>query len=312
VVIVNYRTAGLTVDCLRSLVGEREEMGERLSVVVTDNLSPDDSVGKIRAAVEENGWGSWVRVMPLGRNGGFAYGNNEAVRELLKGDVDYVHLLNPDTVAHPGAVRELVEFMDRNPRVGITGSRLEYPDGRVQVSRFRFHSVLGEVNDGLKLGVVTRALSEYVVAPESPAGAARADWVSGASFLVRTGVFREIGLLDERYFMYYEETDFCLRASRAGWECWYVPASRVIHLQGQATGGPGGKRVPAYFFDSRRWYFVKNHGRARAALADAAYAVSFAVWRARRWVQRKPDTDPPHMLGDFVRNSVFVKGFKLV
>jgi GT2 family glycosyltransferase len=289
-------------------------MGERLTVVVTDNRSPDDSVRRIRAAVEGNGWGEWVRVMPLARNGGFAYGNNEAIRDALAAAEapDYVHLLNPDTVVHPGGVRELVEFLDANPRVGIAGSRLENPDGTAQPSANRFHSVFGEINTGLRLGVVTRLLSKYEVAPPPPAGSCATDWVSGASFMVRSGVFRRVGLLDERYFMYYEETDFCLRAARAGWECWYVPGSRVVHLQGQATGGAGGKRVPSYFFDSRRWYFVKNHGRVRAALADAAYAGTYALWRVRRWAQRKPDTDPPRLLSDFLKNSVFVKGFRCV
>ena len=158
-------------------------------------------------------------------------------------------------------------------------------------------------------------LSRYEVAPPAPVATCSVDWVSGASLIVRSEVFRQVGLLDERYFMYYEETDFCLRANRAGWECWYVPASRVVHLSGQASGGVAAaarKRVPAYFFDSRRWYFVKNHGPVRAAMADAAYAGTYALWRVRRWVQRKPDNDPPRLLSDIVRNSVFVKGFKWV
>lgn len=313
VVIVNYRTAGLTVDCLRSLAAEREALGDRMGVVVTDNQSPDDSVARIRAEVEANGWGAWVSVVPLGRNGGFAYGNNEAIRAILKSPEppEYVHLLNPDTVVRPGGVRALVEFMDAHPAAGIAGSRLEFPDGRPQASAFRFHSVFGEIDTGLRLGAVTKVLSKYVVAPEPPPAAeCRTDWVSGASLLVRTDVFRRVGLLDETYFMYYEETDFCLRAARAGWECWYVPGSRVVHLQGQSTGGPAGKRVPGYFFDSRRWYFVKNHGRARAAMADAAYAASYALWRARRRIQHKPDTDPPRLLSDFLKHSVFAKGFK--
>lgn len=313
VVIVNYRTAGLTVDCLRSLVAEKQAC-PGLDVVVTDNASPDDSVARLRAAVEENGWGDWVRVVPLPRNGGFAYGNNEAIRLALARPQppDYVHLLNPDTVVRPGAVRALVDFLESHPHVGIAGSRLEHPDGSPQVAAFRFHSVLGELNDGLRLGVVTRLLSNWVVTPPPPSSAQPADWVSGASFMVRSDVFRRVGMLDERYFMYYEETDFCLRAARAGWERWCVPDSRVVHLVGQASGiGQPRRRVPGYWFDSRRWYFVKNHGRLRAALADATWAVTFACWRARRVVQRKPDEDPPHLLGDFLRHSVFVKGFHL-
>ena len=128
--------------------------------------------------------------------------------------------------------------MDRNERVGIAGSRLENPDGSPQPSANRFHSVFGEINTGLRIGVVTKLLARYEVAPPAPVSTCATDWVSGASFIVRSDVFRQIGLMDERYFMYYEETDFCLRAARAGWERWYVPASRVVHLQGQAEPLP--------------------------------------------------------------------------
>ena len=114
--------------------------------------------------------------------------------------------------------------------------------------------------------------------------------------MVRRAVFDRVGLLDEGYFLYYEETDFCLRARRAGWECWYVPASRVVHLVGQSSGvtdrhRPRGRR-PAYWFASRRRYFERNHGPGYAALASAAWAAGFALWRARRRVQRKPGHGP--------------------
>jgi N-acetylglucosaminyl-diphospho-decaprenol L-rhamnosyltransferase len=118
-------------------------------------------------------------------------------------------------------------------------------------------------------------------------------------------VFEQIGLPDDGYFLYFEEVDFCKRAWDAGWECWYVPASRVVHLVGQASGITDtkrpAKRVPGYWFAARRRYFRKHNRRAKAALADAAWAVGYTLWRTRRAVQRKPDTDPPHLLADFVR-----------
>lgn len=129
--------------------------------------------------------------------------------------------------------------------------------------------------------------------------------------MIRRPVFESIGLMDEEYFLYYEETDFCLQAKRAGWSCWYVPDSKVMHIAGQSTGvtdreGPP-KRRPQYVFDSRRRYFVKNHGWLYAALADLAWSIGFGLWRLRRLVQRKPDTDPPYLLVDSLRNSVFLR-----
>jgi serine O-acetyltransferase len=128
--------------------------------------------------------------------------------------------------------------------------------------------------------------------------------------MVRTEVFRDVGLMDASYFLYFEEVDFCLAAQRSGWECHYVPASRVVHLVGQASGvttPDSTKRRPGYWFESRRRYFCKNHGGAYAICADLTWIAAFAAWRLRRLLQRSPDTDPPHLLGDFIRHSTLVK-----
>jgi GT2 family glycosyltransferase len=312
VVIVNYRTPDLTIDCLRSLVSEvRELPGTR--VVVSDNDSGDGSVEKIGTAIETEGWGDWVSLMPLERNGGFAFGNNAVIRPILQSTnpPPYILLLNPDTIVHPGALQALVDFMDEHPKVGIAGSRLEEPDGTPQCSAFRFHTVFSELDSGLNLGIVSKLLSRWVVWPPIPEEACQTDWVAGASMIVRREVFEAVGLMDEEYFMYYEEMDFCLQAKKAGWSCWYVPQSRVVHLVGQSSGVTDTKRPPKrrpqYWFDSRRRYFLKNYGWLYTALADAIWASSFALWRLRRAIQGKPDTDPPQVLSDFLRNSVFFK-----
>jgi GT2 family glycosyltransferase len=310
IVVVNYRTAGLTVDCLRSLAPEVDSVpGAR--VVVTDNASGDGSAERIGAAVREHGWGGWVSVVPLATNGGFAFGNNAAIRPALASDDPprYVLLLNPDTVVRPGALRALVAFIDARPDVGLAGARLEDPDGTPQVSAFRFHSVLGELEDGLRLGLASRVLARWSVWAAVPEAPGPVDWVAGACLIVRREVFEAVGLLDERYFMYFEEVDFCLRARRAGWPCWYVPSARVVHLVGKSSGVTDvavarTKRRPAYWFASRRLFFRTRYGRARAALADLVWASAFATYRVRRFLQRKPDTDPRLLLWDFLRYNV--------
>ncbi len=313
VVIVNYRTPALTIDSLRSLVGEVQSLpGTR--VVVTDNKSGDGSVEQIKNAIETEGWGEWATLMPLDLNGGFAYGNNAAIRPALQSTnpPPYVLLLNPDTVVRPDALKTLVDFMNEHPDVGIAGSRLEDPDGTPQRSAFRFHTVFSELDFGLRLGVVSKLLSKWVVAPPPSDETHQTDWVAGASMIIRREVFDAAGLMDEDYFMYYEEMDFCLQAKRAGWSCWYVPQSRVVHLVGQSSGVTDTKkppkRLPQYLFDSRRRYFIKNYGWLYAALADHAWASTFVLWRMRRVIQRKPDTDPPKVFGDFLRNSVLFRG----
>jgi GT2 family glycosyltransferase len=313
VVIVNYRTPDLTIECLQSLSEEVQSL-PATRVIVTDNASGDGSVAQIKAAIENQGWHEWALVIPLDQNGGYAFGNNAAIRIALESTnpPPYLLLLNPDTVVRSGALKALVNFMNKHPEVGIAGSRLEDPDGTPQRSAFRFHSIWSELDSGLRLGIVSKLLTKQIVAPPISEETCQVDWVAGASMIVRRQVFEQVGLLDEGYFMYYEEVDFCLQAKKAGWSCWYVPESRVVHLVGQSSGVTNPKcppkRRPQYWFDSRRRYFLKNYGWLYAALADTTWFFSFVLWRIRRIIQGKPDNDPPNLLIDFLCNSAFFKG----
>lgn len=311
VVIVNYRTPALTVNCLRSLAPDLASL-PNTRVVVVDNASGDDSLEVVQGAIVAEGWSNWATLLPSDHNGGFSYGNNFAIRPALASDhpPDYIWLLNSDTEIRPGALHTLLEFMQAHDSVGICGSRFEEPDGTVWPIAFRFPSILSELENGFRLGLLSKLLSRWTVAQVMTDQPQQMDWLPGASMLIRREVFEAIGLMDEGYFLYYEETDFCLQAARQGWECWYVPASHVMHLAGQSTGvtTPTNqpKRLPQYWFDSRRRYFVKNYGRLYAAIVDAAWLLGFASWRGRRVIQRKPDSAPPYLLQDFVRNSAIL------
>lgn len=305
-IIVNYRTPDLVVDCLRSLV---PEIGDAGPIIVVDNGSADDSAQQLKAAIANNVWDKTVKIFPLSNNAGYSAGNNAGIRfaQQVQPTPGYFLLLNPDTVVRPGAVSELLTFMQLHPQVGIAGSRLEDPDATPQRSAFRFPSLLGELEGGLRLGFVSRMLQRFIVAPPVRNQAHATDWVAGASMMIRRAVIEQVGFMDENYFLYFEEVDYCKKARRAGWPCWYVPTSRVVHLVGQSTGVTdtkiAPKRVPEYWFASRRRYFVKNHGRIYAALASMVWAGGYALWRVRRWLQRKPDNDPPRYLRDFLKHS---------
>ncbi len=307
-VIVNFQTADLTLDCLRSLSQVRAE--EALRVVVVDNASKDGSVEKFDAAIAHEGWMNWVTVRALETNGGFAVGNNAALRPALRETPapDYFWLLNSDTRVHPGALEPLLACMQDNPRVGIAGSRLEDADGTVQCSAFRFPTVLGEFGTELRSGPALRLLARWVMAPPAPGIAARTAWVAGASMFVRRAVFQTVGLLDENFFMYFDDVDLCRRAARAGWQSWYVPASRVVHLVGQSSHVTDTRRAPvrrpAYWFDARRYYYAKHHSTLYAALADAAWLSGYGIWRVRRRLQKRPDNDPPRLWRDFLEHSL--------
>lgn len=312
-VIVNYRTAELTEACLASVSAERQLVAG-LRVALVENGSKDGSAERLLSAIASSGWDEWIDFIELEENRGFAYGNNAAIRPALDAadPPACILLLNPDTVVRPGGVKALVDFMEAHPDAGIAGSRLEEPDGTPQISAFRFPTIFGELEAGLRLGLATKLLGRWTVPAPLPKEACEMDWVSGASMLVRRAVFEECGLLDEGYFLYFEDPDFCLAARRNGWPCWYLPESRVVHLGSQATGvyetRQKPKRRPRYWFESRRRYFVKNHGVWYAACADIAWILGFVLWRMRRVVQRKQDQDPPKLLADFIRHSVLMPG----
>lgn len=275
IVIVNYRTPGLAVDCLRSLASQVECLGGG-RVLVMDNASGDGSAERIHAAIGSEGWSEWAEAVALDRNGGFAFGNNAGIRMALaaRETADYVMLLNPDTIVRQGAIRALVEFMDSHPDAGIAGSLLETPAGGVDCSAHRIHSPLSELDGGARLGLLSRLLSRHVVSPPMLDVPHPCDWVSGASMLVRRQVIEDIGLMDEGFFLYFEEVDYCWRARRAGWEVWYVPRSRVLHLEGAATGiKTAAKRRAGYWYDSRRRFFIKHYGIAGLLLADALWTI---------------------------------------
>ncbi len=312
VVIVNYRTGALVIDCLESLVGEvRATPGLRVTIV--DNASDDGSAAQIEAAIAERGWRGWARLIASPVNGGFAQGNNLAIRDALdtaSPPPDLFWLLNPDTRVVPGAVTELVTFLGHHPDVGIVGSALIEADGAAWPYAFRFPSILGEVERGARFAPLSRLLAGQSVLRRMPPHPAPADWVSGASLVVRAATVHAVGLLDAAYFLYYEETDFCLQVRRGGWSIWYLPTAAVVHVAGQSTGLTGPRpvvrRTPRYWFDSRRRYFVKNHGRGYAILADLAWLAGHLFWRLRNPRGVAEINEPKVLMRDFLRGSALL------
>jgi hypothetical protein len=306
--IVAWKGADLTIDCLRSIEPERASL-PGLEVIVVDNASPDGAAERVEQAIAQAGWGAWARLVRAPSNGGFAAGNNIALRT-LRGQAqpaDLVLLLNPDTIVRPGALRLLADFLVERPDVGIAGGRSEDLYGTPQMCCFRFPSAFSELLGYLGIGVLDRLLQRHLVRLGIPQEPVQVDWVSGAFMMMRREVIEDVGLMDEGYFLYFEETDFVRRARRAGWSCWHVPHARVVHLVGQSSGvtsrDSAARRTPAYWFESRRRYFSLNHGRPYAALTDLLVLAAIPVGRCWRWLQRKPAGEPPHFLADFLRHS---------
>jgi N-acetylglucosaminyl-diphospho-decaprenol L-rhamnosyltransferase len=307
VVIVTYKTAQLTVDGLRSVERERSASGLRIRAVVIDNASGD--LPLISQAAEDNNWTSWVTLITAPKNGGFAYGNNLGIQHAyLTANPDYVYLLNPDAQVRPGAIGTLVSFLEKHRDVGIAGSSFEDLDGSDWPIAFRFPGLLSELDDGLAFGPASRILRPWAVAQRMRNTPQPVDWICGASMLIRAKVFTAIGGMDENYFLYFEETDFCFRARRAGFATWYVPDSRVMHIRGQSTAvtdlTKGPRRMPGYWWESRRRYYAVTCGIGHAIAIDLVTALARSLGLLKRVLAGRGHTAVPYFVRDLARYTV--------
>ncbi|MBM1310761.1 glycosyltransferase family 2 protein [Sulfitobacter mediterraneus] len=304
VLILNYRTAEMT---LRAAEAALADMPVGAEMILIDNASGDGSAGVLQRAITERGWdeNGLVRLILSDVNGGFGAGNNLGLTSRMSDGSapDYFYVLNSDAFPDAGCLPRLITHLESHPKAGFAGSHVRGEDDVTHCTAFRFPSIAGEFEGAARTGVFSRMLKNAIVAPPLPDHTARVDWVAGASVLVRAKMLDEIGLFDETFFLYFEETDLCKRAARAGWSCWYLPQSRVVHIGSVSTGMKEWQRMPSYWFDSRRHYFVKNHGSAYAAAALVARLAGGAIHHLRCAISGKNSQDPAYFLRDLARHG---------
>ena len=304
--IVNWRTPDLTLRAAESALAAMQ--GMRGAVTIVDNASGDGSADSIARAIAARGWDRApvpVRLIRSPVNGGFGAGNNLGAAAGLPDGTrpDLLFLLNSDAFPDPDAIARMVAHMQAHPGTAIVGAAVRGEDHAPHRTAFRFPSIPGEFESAIRLGPVSRLLHRHIVAPPPPDTAGPVDWVAGAAMMIRADVYDRLGGFDEGFFLYYEETDLCLRAARAGHRTDYLPQARVVHV-GSASAGLGRRgRMPGYWFDSRLRYFTRNHGRAYALAATAAHLAGGMLWRARLLVQRRAPADPPRFLRDMLAHA---------
>ena len=302
-IILNWRTPAMTLQATEAALREMDGLAGEITIV--DNNSGDGSFDAITAEVDRRGW-SRVRVLQSGRNGGYGAGNNHGIRAGLAdgGRPDLVYILNSDAFPDPGAIRALVAHLAAHPEVGFAGSYIHGPDREPHLTSFRFPSVLGEFEGAAKIGPISRALSRWAVPIPVPDRSIRVDWLAGASLMMRMAVLDRIGLFDETFFLYYEETDLCRRLAATGLEVHYVRDSEVTHIGSASTGMKGWDRVPDYWYDSRYYYFSKHHGWWGAVLATKARVAGTWLFRLRCALTRRPHGDPPGYLSTMIAHDM--------
>lgn len=256
IVVVSWNVKDLLRHSLASVIASLGcEKGRQLSsqLVVVDNASSDGSVDMLSEEFPQ------IHLIANRENVGFTRGNNQGI---ALSDGRYVLLLNPDTGVLGDALGEMVAYMEAHPRVGVLGPQLLYPDGQVQSSRRRFPDLRTAYVESTFMQAWfadSQILRRYYVLDASDDETLAVDWVVGACLLLRRQALDQVGTLDERFFMYSEELDWCYRAKKVGWEVIYLPTARVVHHAGKSSE----QVLPVrhvQFQRSKVLFFKKHHG----------------------------------------------------
>ena len=305
-IILNWRTPQMTLGAAMAAAYAME--GMRGEILIVDNCSGDGSEEQLKDWIADADWKDIcpVRVIQSGRNGGFGFGNNVGISTGLSDGSrpDYVYVLNSDAFPEKEAVRALVDHLETHPKTGFAGSEIHGSDFERQLTAFRFPTIFSEFEGAARTGPITRLLSDYTVPIFNLDETGPVEWISGCSLLMRDSVLQEVGLFDETFFLYFEETDLCRRVQNAGWGIDHVAESKVLHIGSQSTGMGSWDRIPQYWLDSRWHYFHKHHGRAYAIAATAAHVTGGLIWRLRRILTRRDRIDPPRFLFDLFGHSL--------
>lgn len=267
IVILNFNTREYVLQCLRSIEEQNiDPKANTLEVIVSDNGSNDGSVEAIREKFP------WVKIIENKKNIGFAAGNNRAIKQ-ARGKI--ILLLNSDTIVLPDSFEKMLEFLDKTKDAGAATARLELKDGALDLGCHRgFPTPWNAITYFLRLERLfpnVPVFSGYHQSWKDFNVAHEVDAISGACFFVRRKVVKEVGLLDERYFMYAEDLDWCMRIKKAGWKIYYVPDAKITHFKkrsgrSKAEGlpvSPETRKLRAktitYFYDTMRIFYDKHY-----------------------------------------------------
>jgi GT2 family glycosyltransferase len=288
VVIINYKTVEMTKACVHSVLLDPIP---DLQVVVVDNDSGDGSGEALCNWVKDEAL-SQVNVVLSERNLGFSGGNNLGIRQV---EADNYLLLNSDTLVRPGALQTLINATVNFPDAGLITPRLEWEDGTPQESCFRFHRPPCEMIHSARTGAITKLLSSFEVPLRVSESVSFPEWSSFACILIRKSVLDQVGPMDEGFFLYFEDVDYCLRARQAGWKVMHTPAARVVHFRGGSSSVKRRvserMRLPAYYYASRNRYYRKHYGLSGPIRANLYWCLGRVV----SFLREKLGNTEPHI-----------------
>ncbi|MGB0911954.1 MAG: glycosyltransferase family 2 protein [Phaeobacter italicus] len=284
--IINYKTLDLTLTCVQSVLDDIGDLD--VHVVVVDNASGDGSAEGIAAWLEDQPADTPVTLVRSPTNTGFSGGHNLGIGAV---EADYYLVFNSDAVLRKGFFSALVRAIEAHPDAGFIAPQIETDDGDIQVSQFRFHSPQSELIRGAETGPVTALFKRHVVALTPPANPADVEWASFACIALKGEMVRALGPMDEGYFLYFEDAEYCLRGTRAGWRVALAPEAVAVHFRGGS--GPvkaqaaARKRLPAYYYSSRTRFLYQAHGRMGLLAANLGWCLGRGIALLRRLSGRR-------------------------
>jgi len=301
VTIVNTNERLFTLPCIQSVYDQTKETD--FEIIVTDNNSRDGSVEAIREQFPE------VILIENKKNAGFTEANNQSIR-ISRGE--YIFCLNPDCKVLNGAIDKMVKYLDEHPQAGILGSKLLNSDLTLQPSARNFiyaHNLLIQhlipwkyLPDGWA--------GNYVLEYWDHSCTRKVDWVIGASLMIRRKTVEEIGLKDEKYFIFHEDNDWCWQARKKGWETHFFPAAEIIHYGSQTVKSIWGSKLTLEVYKAQQTFILKNWGKAALNRRRALLSILIffrAMFTNILWLLNKVDEEKYHKSMDFHEQAIKIQ-----
>jgi N-acetylglucosaminyl-diphospho-decaprenol L-rhamnosyltransferase len=305
IITVTYNSSAFIIDYLDSI--SPFVLSGQHKLIIVDNASTDDTCAIINQYVQNNHLSTQLQLIALDNNIGFGKGCNAGANAAKQDCPTYLWLLNPDTKVFKNSGDELIALLNSDKKIDFTGSILVNEHGEPRAGAFRFPRLMNVILSTLKLGILDQLFKQHTTAIPISTKPYQADWLTGASFMVKADCFYHLNGFDPEYFLYFEEVDLFYRAHQAGLSVWACPNSKVFHISGASTGINNHKkairRLPKYWFESRRYYYISNHGHAYFAIVDTALILCQLLWRFRARIQNKEDNTPPNFIHDILRHS---------
>lgn len=309
IITVTYNAEEFILDYLES-IHRILDVNSGFSAVLVDNASADSTVKKVQSYIEEAQLASRITCSPLEENIGFGRGCNAGAEIASQQDVEYLWFLNPDTTMDIGAEQGLLNVFNSKKNSSFVGSTLKDENGVIRSGAFRFPTIRTTLLSASMLGALAKIFPSRVSTIPIENEVVEAEWLSGASFMVRSSAFADLGGFDPEYFLYYEEVDLFYRAYQHGHKILSSPDSVVFHASGASTGINKRKnkekppRKPSYWFKSRRYFYLKNFGTLYFACIDIAFIVGSLLKLMKNKKNGSPNIEPEHILKDILNYSV--------